>query len=314
MTPGQRAEAAPFRMFLTEVSRTLALSPTFVRLTLTASDLDRFADNGFDQRIKLLLPLPDRGLEHVPVGPDWYTDWRNLPEHRRNPIRTYTVRAVRPARREIDVDVALHGDSGPASRWARAARPGDAVAVLGPNADYDGVHGGIDFHPPPDAQHVLLAGDETALPAIMSILERLPRDARGEALLEVPERGDRSIDVDAPEGFRVGWLPREGALHGQLLVPAVEAAVDRLLADRTLVAAGEVALEDVDVDAGLLWEVPGADGSRPSAATAGVYAWLAGEAGVVKTLRRLLVRDLGVDRRSVAFMGYWRLGRAEANG
>jgi NADPH-dependent ferric siderophore reductase len=30
---------------------------------------------------------------------------------------------------------------------------------------------------------------------------------------------------------------------------------------------------------------------------------------VVKGLRRHLVRERGVDRRSVAFMGYWRDGR-----
>jgi NADPH-dependent ferric siderophore reductase len=32
---------------------------------------------------------------------------------------------------------------------------------------------------------------------------------------------------------------------------------------------------------------------------------------VIKTLRRHLVAECGVDRGSVAFMGYWRLGRAE---
>ena len=66
--------------------------------------------------------------------------------------------------------------------------------------------------------------------------------------------------------------------------------------------------EDVDVDAGLLWEVPG-DGAIPRA-DGPFYAWLAGEAGTIKAIRRVLVGELGVDRRSVAFMGYWRTGRA----
>ena len=43
---------------------------------------------------------------------------------------------------------------------------------------------------------------------------------------------------------------------------------------------------------------------------ASAYAWLAGEAGVVTGLRRYLLREAGFDRRSVAFMGYWREGRA----
>jgi len=66
-------------------------------------------------------------------------------------------------------------------------------------------------------------------------------------------------------------------------------------------------LEDVDVDAGILWEVP-----EPVTDVSRFYAWLAGEAAVIKTLRRHLVTGCGVDRRSVAFMGYWRLGRAES--
>ena len=43
----------------------------------------------------------------------------------------------------------------------------------------------------------------------------------------------------------------------------------------------------------------------------GWYAWVAGEASVVRDLRRLLVRELGLSREQVAFMGYWREGRSE---
>jgi NADPH-dependent ferric siderophore reductase len=42
-----------------------------------------------------------------------------------------------------------------------------------------------------------------------------------------------------------------------------------------------------------------------------MYSWLAGEAGVIKQLRRHLVAERGLNRKSVAFMGYWRLGREE---
>jgi NADPH-dependent ferric siderophore reductase len=64
-------------------------------------------------------------------------------------------------------------------------------------------------------------------------------------------------------------------------------------------------LPHVDVDRRLLWEAP------ERAAGNGLYAWVAGEAGVVRALRRCLVSEHGVDRRRVAFMGYWRLGQAE---
>jgi NADPH-dependent ferric siderophore reductase len=302
---------AAWRLFHTEVRRVHRLSPSFVRVTFTGDDLDRFADNGFDQRIKLIPPLPGAGLAHLPIGPEWYPRWRALPEEQRNPIRTYTVRAVRPQLREVDVDMVLHGVHGPASRWAAEAAPGSVAALMGPNADHDGDHGGIDFRPPAHTRILLLGGDETAVPAILSILAALPADATGEALLEVPTAGDM-LDLTAPTGMRVTWLPRNGAAHGERLIPALRATVCRLLGSpapaRQALGGGAVpAFEDVDVDEDILWEVP-----EPTAAEASpFYAWLAGEAAVIRTLRRHLVNECGVDRDSVAFMGYWRLGRAE---
>jgi NADPH-dependent ferric siderophore reductase len=297
----------PWRLFTTEVRRVHRLSPTFLRVTFTGDDLDRFADNGFDQRIKLIPPLPGGGLDHLPSGPDWYARWRGLPDDRRNPIRTYTVRAVRPGRREVDVDMVLHGVQGPASRWAAEAGPGSVAGLMGPNADHDGVHGGIDFQPPAHTDSLLLGGDETAVPAISSILACLPPDAAGEALLEIPTAED-ILDLTAPEGVRVTWLPRSGAAHGERLIPALRATVRRILGDPAPGAGPGTDLEDVDVDHDLLWEVP-----EPVADASRFYAWLAGEAAVIKTLRRHLVAERGVDRGSVAFMGYWRLGRAEAD-
>jgi NADPH-dependent ferric siderophore reductase len=298
----------PWRLFVVEVRRRERLSPSFLRITVTGPDLDAFADNGYDQRFKLVLPVGGRvpgaalsghGLADFPTGPDWYTRWRALPDERRNPVRTYTVRAVRREPREVDVDIVRHHGTGPASRWAEAAGPGDQLGLIGPDAGYPGDHGGVDFRPPAARETLLLAGDETAVPAICAILERLPGDARGEALLEVPDPAD-TLPVTAPPGVRVSWLPRDGAAHGGRLIPAVQAA----LADRPATPAP---LDDVDVDRELLWEVPsGACGGD-------LYAWLAGEAGVIRTLRRHLVADRGLDRGAVAFMGYWRLGRAEAS-
>ncbi|MFJ8688604.1 siderophore-interacting protein [Micromonospora wenchangensis] len=292
---------APWRLFDVQVRATRRLSPSFLRVTFTGPDLDRFADNGYDQRIKLVLPAPGRPGVHLPAGDDWYTHWRALPEQERCPIRTYTVRAVRPHLAEVDVDLVLHGDHGPAGRWALRVRPGDEAGLLGPDAGYDGEHGGIEFRPPP-AGRLLLAGDETAVPAISAILERLPLDARGEVLLEVPDPAD-VLPVSAPPGVTVSWLARAGGGHGSRLLPAVAAAAQRLLA-RTGATPAE-AVVDVDVDVAPLWEVPTPTAPVP------VYAWLAGEAGVIRALRRHLVAERGVDRRAVAFMGYWRLGRVD---
>ncbi|MEV5210522.1 siderophore-interacting protein [Micromonospora sp. NPDC053740] len=294
---------APWRVFAVTVRAVRRLSPSFTRVTFTGANLDRFADNGYDQRIKLALPLPGQDRATLPDGPDWYATWRALPEHLRNPIRTYTVRAVRPHLAEVDVDLVLHGDSGPATRWARRASVGDEIALVGPDAGFDGNHGGVEFRQSTGGT-LLLAGDETAVPAISSICERLPLDARGTVVLEVPDAAD-VLPLLAPPGVEVRWLARGADGYGSRLVPAVVAAAGELLAPGTSTAAQPV--PDVDVDTELLWEVP------EQAASAPLSAWLAGEAGVIRTLRRHLVAERGLDRRAVAFMGYWRLGHTDAD-
>ena len=292
----------PWRLFTVDVRAVRRLSPSFIRVTFTGPDLDRFCDNGYDQRVKLVFPLPSSGFAELPTGEGWYQRWRSLPEATRNPVRTYTARAVRSHLPEVDIDFAVHGDSGPASRWALRARRGDTLAILGPDAGYDGNHGGVEFRPPKHFGSLLIAGDETAVPAIGAILERLPPDVYGEAFLEVPDRAD-VLRLPAPPGILVTWLVRDGGRHGSRLVPAVTAAAERLLIARPTTPAAP--LDDVDVDTDILWEVPAAETPAP------LYAWLAGEAGVIRTLRRRLVSDYGMDRRSVAFMGYWRLGRPD---
>ncbi|MEV0395104.1 siderophore-interacting protein [Polymorphospora rubra] len=288
----------PWRPFHTQTARLRRLSPSFLRATFTGTDLDRFADLGYDLRIKLVFPLAEHGFRTLPVGPDWYRRWRSLPADQRNPFRTYTVRAARCADREIDVDLVLHdgGPHGPAARWAATARPGDRIVIMGPDNAYGGDHGGREFLPAQANRPMLLAGDETAVPAICAIAERLPAGCRGEILLEVPLAED-VLDCAAPPGVTVTWLPRSGAPHGSRLVPAVEAAAERLFPTSR---PAPVEVGDGDPEE-ILWDVP----TGPS------YVWLAGEAGVIRQLRRHLVSTRGMDRGSVAFMGYWRQGHAD---
>ncbi|MGH3333780.1 MAG: siderophore-interacting protein [Nocardioidaceae bacterium] len=296
------ALAAPpvvaWRFFDVQVAAVRRLSASFVRLTLTGPDLDGFANNGWDQRFKLVLPDAHGSYDALPRGTEWYAAWRLLPAERQNPIRTYTVRAVRSAVREVDVDLVLHGDGGPASRFASRATVGDPLVVLGPNAEYDAVHGGLEFRPPPG--HVgptLLVGDATAAPAMLCVLEQLPADAYGEALIEVPAAEDIG-DVRTPVGFSVTWIVTQG--RSSRLPVAVDDALARLGHGRR--GGPEGPFLDPEDDE-LLWDVP--DHARAD----GVYAWIAGESSMVSGLRRHLVADVGIDRRSVAFMGYWRAGR-----
>ncbi|GAA4039735.1 siderophore-interacting protein [Nonomuraea soli] len=291
----------PFRIFDVRVRRLERLSPHFLRVTFTGDRLHLFADNGFDQRIKVIFPLPGIGVATFPRGADWFSVWRSTPSGERHEMRTYTVRAVRPEAGEVDVDFVMHGDEGPAARWINRAEPGVEAALFGPQAGYDERHGGLEFRPPADCGTVLLAGDETATPAILTILEGLPAGFTGEALLEVPGPED-FLEVRGSSDVKVTWLARGDGAWGSKLQPAVELAAGRLLVRGD----GAESFVDVDVDAEELWEVP--EETLPSGS---VYAWLAGEAAMIRGLRRHLVAERGMDRRAVAFMGYWRMGRAE---
>ncbi|SDN99839.1 siderophore-interacting protein [Geodermatophilus sp. DSM 45219] len=301
--------AAPaWQFFDATVAAVRRLGPSFVRLTLTGPELAGFGAAGGDQRFKLVLPRDDAGLDRLrDRGQDWYREFCAMPEEQRPVIRTYTVRAVRPERAELDVDVVLHGiadgHAGPAASWAAAAVPGDRIVLLGPDRPGSGRPWGVEWAPPPGARSLLLAGDETAVPAVCAILESLGGPPRSvTALLEVPEAGD-AMNVALPAGATLRWLARDGAPRGSRLVPAVHAALCELGIASTPAAPPE------EVGDELLWEVP-EGGSGDDGAASGCYAWLAGEAGVVKTLRRRLVGDLGVPRGAVAFMGYWKLGAA----
>ena len=304
LTAQPEVGAAPaWQFFDAAVAAVRRLGPSSVRLTLTGPELAGFGAAGCDQRFKLVLSRDDAGLGRLRErGQDWYAEYCAMAEEQRPVIRTYTVRAVRPERAELDVDVVLHGvedgHAGPAASWAAAAVPGDPITLLGPDRPGSGRPWGVEWAPPPAARTLLLAGDETAVPAVCAILESLEDAPRSvAALLEVPEAGD-AVDVALPAGATLRWLPRDGAARGSLLVPAVHEALCELGLASTPAAPPE------EVGDELLWEVPDPD------AASGCYAWLAGEAGVVRTLRRHLVGDLGVPRGSVAFMGYWRQGVA----
>lgn len=206
-------EAAPrqrpaYRSFHAKVRRVERLSPHFTRVTFAGDELTGFGTAGLDQRVKVVLPVPHRGFADFPDGEDWYREWRELPAERRNVFRTYTVRAVRPDAGEVDIDFALHGDLGPASAWATRTTPGDEIIIIGPDELSPDRAVGIDFRPGA-VDTVLLAGDETAAPAICAILEQLPPHAAGIAIIEVPSPLD-ALDVRPPTGWRCAGWPATG--------------------------------------------------------------------------------------------------------
>lgn len=293
-----------------EVVSVERLSPAFVRVELGGSALADFGVDGplWDQRIKLIFPDPETGAITSVEGADesWLATWLDRPASERGHMRTYTVREVRGSGAEttLVVDIVVHldaGATGPGSLWAAAASTGDRLVLLAPRRGYP--FGGIEFVPPAGAE-LLLVADETAVPAVCAILAQLPADATGAAFLEVPESAD-VLPVLGPQGVAVNWLPRDGALLGERLHSAV--------VDHLGLPGGVISIDPDAVDPEL-WETPtySSSGEPLAEAPASIdrYAWIAGESKVVTGLRRHLVRDLGIDRAQVAFMGYWRRGVA----
>lgn len=295
-----------YRTFPAAVTAIDRLSPHFVRVTFTSDELADLAVGGPDQRIKVIFPLPGAQASELPDGEDWYTRWRLLPDEERNPMRTYTIRHADPASRRLVVDFVAHGDSGPASRWISHASPGQTLLVVAPDARSGTAPGGYEWRPG-RATTLLIAGDETAAPAICAIIESLDDDARGAIFIEVPTAAD-TLPIRTPPGVELSWLFRDArspAAYGALLSDAVEAWAGAWIARQVPEAASDTDDGLLNPGSEVLWEVP------PGPEDAGLYAWLAGEAGAITGLRRHLVRDLGIDRSRVAFMGYWKLGKAE---
>lgn len=303
-------EPKPFEFFPVTVAAVQEVTPGFRRITFRGPSLRQFGDPGWDQRIKLIFTVPGADLDALIADPDWYTAWRELPDPLRPPIRTYTTRAVRAESEEVDVDMVVHtpapGETvGPASQWIATAAVGDPMLLLGPNALANEDPGGVDFVPPAQTDRFLIAGDATAAPAIAVILEQLPRDARGIAVVEVDTAADAAY-LPAHPGIEVRPAVRDGRPYGVAFVEATTAAAEALTPPGI-----PHEVTEIDVDSDLLWEVPRHAKGGAALERTSLYAWLAGEASAVKTLRRTLVGERGLDRRTVAFMGYWRQGRAE---
>lgn len=239
---------------LLEVTAVRRVTPRTVRVTFTGSGLD-VLEAWPDQQLKLMFPPPGRPVR-LPAADDdvmrWYEAFLAIPSEERPVMRSYTVRDRRPERAEIDVDFVLHeGAAGPATRWARTAAVGDVLGRYGPDAAYR--------RPLPAADTVLLAGDETAIPAVWSLLSEVDGAV---VFLEVPDAAE-----EQPLPGEVHWLHRDGAPHGAKLLEAVRGAK---------LGEGSVA------------------------------AWLAGEAGMVRAVRRHLVGDRGLAKGDIEFTGYWR--------
>ena len=242
-----------------QIRRVQRVTPHMCRVTVCGNELAGFSTQGVAGHVRVLLPAPG---QQAPVLPVWGGDGPVYPEGVPRPIsRAYTPRRWDPQAGELDIDFVLHGDNGPASVWAQRAQPGDKLVVVAPRRAY---------HPDPQAEWHLLAGDESALPAIATILEVLPATAQAIVYVEVLDAAEEQI-VQSPARVEWHWLHRGDAAPGSKLESAVRAA-----------------------------KLPEGNGR----------AWVACEALVMRNLRCHLLNDRGMERATINTQGYWKLGAA----
>ncbi|MGK5642624.1 siderophore-interacting protein [Streptomyces sp. URMC 126] len=263
----------PYRFFDVRVLRTERIGTALIRVTLGGDGLGDLVTDGRDQRFKLFLPQPgqDAPLLPEPLDEGWYARWRAQDPAERAVMRTYTFRT-------------LH-------------RLPDGTTEL----DVDFVQHGDTAHSGPASlwSRTARPGDRAAI--LAPVVEN-----NGGADYQPPAGTDWTL-ITADESALpavagiLAWLPPGMPAHVWIEVPhqddiqplptAADARVTWLIRDK---------------------DTPITDAVRTATLPKGTpYAWIAGEAGTVRTLRRHLVNDRGIDRKAITFTGYWRRGKTE---
>ncbi|WP_193597951.1 siderophore-interacting protein [Microbacterium sp. YJN-G] len=221
------------------------LAPGYVRVRLQGADLAGFDSRGSDDHMRLFFAAaPTSSVEELRAAPSreytplaWGEDW-------------------------LDVEFAVHGDEGVGAPWAASAPLGSFVGVGGPR-------GSAVITGAPGAW--LLAGDETAIPAIRRFATLIPEGTPARIVIEVLS-AEHEVAIDAP--VEVEWLHRGDAPAGSALITFLDG------------------LGEAD-----------AVGDDP-------FCFIAAEQSIVKPGRALLAR-WGVDVAKAVVKGYWKRGETE---
>ena len=231
------------------------IAPRLVSVLVTGDDLDGFADAAPTSHLKVFLPAEG---QDEPSLPEFTPDGAVYADGPPPIVRTYTPRAYDPAANTLEIQFLLHGE-GPASAWAQQAKPGDKLAVAGP---------GGRFSLEPVAEHWWLAADESAIPAVGTLLEALPETTTVDVHLEV-DGADDEIELAGPPKTTITWHHR-----------------------RTHDAFGQEL----------------ATAARESAIPDGARIWVACEAAAMRDIRRYFSRERGLPLAQLVTRGYWRTG------
>ncbi|MEM8862111.1 MAG: siderophore-interacting protein [Chloroflexota bacterium] len=224
------------------------LSPRMKRVTFSGEDLATFNWSGPASHVKLAF-----------AGTGFDMPERPGPDDPRPPMRTYTPRRFDAEAQELDIEFVLHGH-GIASTWADQAEVGQWLMVAGPGPGYQ-INEEADWY--------LIAADDTAIPAVSTILERLPANSHATVILEVSDAAEERT-LPANGNVDTHWLHR-----GENILEA------------------DVKLEQAIRD----FEMPSGTGQ--------IYVGC--EAGAMRNIRSYLLKERGLDRKMITTRGYWKI-------
>ncbi len=237
------------------VVRAQNITPHMRRVTVATEDAEHFMDGGL--HVRLLIPPKGRAPVWPHTEPDGRIHWPRGDDALT--IRAYTIRNIDVAKGEMDIDFVLHdGDNVPGASWARNARPGDRAGLIGPGG------GGV-----PVARKLILAGDETALPAIARIAAAMPAEAELRIVLEVADRHEEQ-SLPSAASLDITWLHRNQAAAGTTGV--LERVVREI--------------------------VPTSDPET--------FVWVACEQAEARTIRNFMKTEMAADRSRFSVAAYWQ--------
>jgi NADPH-dependent ferric siderophore reductase len=183
----------------------------------------------------------------------------NSPEG--HPIsRVYTVRSFDPVNAQIEIDFVKHEDLSPAMQWLNSAQVGTKIGLIGPRPHFipNFIH----------QKHVVMFADDTAVPALYSILKQWENDVSADIFIESFEK-DIADQLPICEHVKIHSLYKEPntSQKGLLLKAAF-------------------ALENYE----------------------NMTIWAACERNEARALRQFFLEDKHLHKNDVRIAGYWKDG------
>lgn len=206
----RRIVPLPLTLRRVTVSHTELITPRLQRVTVGGPQLKEFerdgltlpafACPGFDDHVKLIFAAYGDIADVLPRQVDQGIEWRASDALE---TRDYTPVHVDVDRGEMSLDFVVHtaGDvngsaAGIGETWACGALPGDELWFVGPKAS---------TRIPDDVDWILLAGDETAQPAVERFLAERPVDVPARIVLTVADESARRDFTLGPDD-EIRWV------------------------------------------------------------------------------------------------------------